>query len=113
MVKHGYLKYKYTLTIDLENLVDKIMNEMGGYYDTYEFEGDGDKLIIRAEDNSYYREIITPATILDPPEYELICDTIKDYAVDVAVIEALHSIAWDSIKVDVEVDEDSIRREEE
>ncbi len=111
MVKRGYLHYKYTLTIDLENLVDKIMAEMGGYYDTYEFEGDGDKLIIRAEDNSYYREIITPATILDPPEYELICDTIKDYAVEMAVIEALHNT--DSIKVDVEVDEDSIRKEEE
>ena len=111
MVKHGYLKYGYTITIDLENLVDKIMSEMGGYFDTYEFEGDGDKLVIRAEDESYYREIITPATILDPPEYELICDTIKDYAVEMAVIEALHDT--DSIKVDVEVDEDSIRREEE
>ena len=111
MVKHGYLKYGYTITIDLENLVDKIMSEMGGYFDTYEFEGDGDKLVIRAEDESYYREIITPATILDPPEYELICDTIKDYAVEMAVIEALHNT--DSIKVDVEVDEDSIRREEE
>ena len=111
MVKRGYMKYKYTLTIDLENLVDRIMNEMGGYYDSYEFEGDGDKLVIRAEDESYYREIITPATILDPPEYELICDTIKDYAVEMAVIEALHNT--DSIKVDVEVDEDSIRREEE
>lgn len=111
MVKRGYLHYKYTLTIDLENLVDKIMAEMGGYYDSYEFEGDGDKLIIRAEDVSYYREIITPATILDPPEYELICDTIKDYAVEAAVIAALHDT--DSIKVDVEVDEDSIRREEE
>ena len=111
MIKRGYMKYKYTLTIDLENLVDKIMAEMGGYYDTYEFEGDGDKLIIRAEDSSYYREIITPATILDPPEYELICDTIKDYAVEMAVIEALHDT--DSIKVTVEIDEDSIRREEE
>ena len=110
MVKRGYLHYKYTLTIDLENLVDKIMAEMGGYYDSYEFEGDGDKLIIRAEDESYYREITTPATILDPPEYELICDTIKDYAVEMAVIEALHDT--DSIKVDVEVDEDSIRKEE-
>jgi hypothetical protein len=111
MVKQGYLKYKYTLTIDLENLVDKIMAEMGGYYDSYEFEGDGDKLIIRAEDESYYREITTPATILDPPEHELICDTIKDYAVEMAVIEALHDT--DSIKVDVEIDEDSIRKEEE
>ena len=111
MVKRGYLHYKYTLTIDLENLVDKIMSEMGGYYDTYEYEGDGNKLIIRAEDNSYYREIITPATILDPPEYELICDTIKDYAVEAAVIEALHDT--DSIKVDVEIDEDSIRKEGE
>ena len=111
MVKRGYLHYKYTLTIDLENLVDRIMSEMGGYYDSYEFEGDGDKLVIRAEDSSYYREIITPATILDPPEYELICDTIKDYAVEMAVIEALHDT--DSIKVDVEVDEDSIRKEEE
>lgn len=111
MVKRGYLHYKYTLTIDLENLVDRIMSEMGGYFDTYEFEGDGDKLIIRAEDTSFYREITSPATILDPPEYELICDTIKDYAVEMAVIEALHDT--DSIKVTVEIDEDSIRKEEE
>ena len=62
MVKHGYLKYKYTLTIDLENLVDRIMSEMGGYYDTYEFEGDGDKLVIRGEDTTYFKEYITPAT---------------------------------------------------
>ena len=111
MVKRGYMKYKYTLTIDLENLVDKIMAEMSGYYDSYEFEGDGDKLIIRGEDTTYFKEYITPATILDPPEYELICDTIKDYAVETAVIEALHDT--DSIKVDVEVDEDSIRKEGE
>ena len=84
---------------------------MGGYYDTYEFEGDGDKLIIRGEDTTYFKEYITPATILDPPEDELVYDSIKDYAVEAAVIEALHHT--DSIKVDVEVDEDSIRKEEE
>lgn len=111
MVKRGYLHYKYTLTIDLENLVDKIMSEMGGYYDTYEFEGDGDKLVIRGEDTTYFKEYITPATILDPPEDELVYDSIKDYAVETAVIEALHDT--DSIKVDVEIDEDSIRKEEE
>jgi hypothetical protein len=111
MVKQGYLKYKYTLTIDLENLVDKIMAEMGGYYDTYEFEGDGDKLVIRGEDTTYFKEYITPSTILDPPEDELVYDSIKDYAVEAAVIAALHDT--DSIKVDVEVDEDSIRKEEE
>lgn len=111
MVKHGYLKYGYTITIDLENLVDKIMAEMGGYYDTYEFKGDGDKLVIRGEDTTYFKEYITPATILDPPEDELVYDSIKDYAVEMAVIEALHDT--DSIKVDVEIDEDSIRKEEE
>lgn len=110
MVKHGYLKYKYTLTIDLENLVDRIMGEMGGYYDTYEFEGDGDKLVIRGEDTTYFKEYITPATILDPPEDELVYDSVKDYAVEMAVIDALHDT--DSIKVDVEIDEDSIRKEE-
>lgn len=111
MVKQGYLKYKYTLTIDLENLVDKIMAEMGGYYDTYEFEGDGDKLIIRAEDASFYKEYFSPATILDPPEYEIVYDTIKDFNVEEAIISALHDT--DAIKVDVEIDEDSIRKEEE
>lgn len=111
MVKQGYLKYKYTLTIDLENLVDRIMSEMGGYFDDYEFEGDGDKLVIRAEDSTYYKEYISPATILDPPEYEIIYDTIKDFNVEQAVLDALHDT--DSIKVDVEIDEDSIRKEEE
>ena len=111
MVKRGYLHYKYTLTIDLENLVDKIMSEMGGYYDTYEFEGDGDKLVIRAEDSAFYKEYISPATILDPPEHELVFDTIKDFPVQVAVIDALHDT--DSIKVTVEIDEDSIRKEDE
>ena len=111
MVKHGYLKYKYTLTIDLENLVDKIMSEMGGYFDDYEYEGDCNELIIRAEDTSFYREITSPATILDPPEYEIIYDTIKDFNVEQAVLDALHDT--DSIKVDVEIDEDSIRKEEE
>lgn len=111
MVKHGYLHYKYTLTIDLENLVDKIMSEMSGYFDEYEFEGDGDKLIIRGEDTTYFKEYITPATILDPPEDELVYDSIKDFNVEQAVIDALHDT--DSIKVDVEIDEDSVRREEE
>lgn len=111
MVKQGYLKYKYTLTIDLENLVDKIMSEMGGYFDTYEFEGDGDKLIVKAEDSSFYKEYFSPATILDPPEYEIVYDTIKDFNVEEAIISALHDT--DAIKVDVEVDEDSIRKEEE
>ena len=111
MIKRGYLHYKYTLTIDLENLVDKIMSEMGGYYDSYEFEGDGDKLIIRAEDTSFYREITSPATILDPPEYEIIYDTIEDFNVKQAVLDALHDT--DNIKVDVEIDEDSISKEEE
>jgi hypothetical protein len=111
MVRHGYLKYDYTITIDLENLVDKIMEQLHGYYDSYEFEGNGDLLIIEAEDTTYYREYITPATILDPPEDEVVCETIEKVDVEKAILAALHST--DAIKVKVEMDDRSIRKEPE
>lgn len=100
-VKRGYLKYDYKIKIDLEDLADRIIKELGGYVDEYEVETDDTAIILNCTDSAYYRHYHSPATILDPPEDDLCFDSIEDFDVTAAVLDALHETK--KIRVDVEI----------
>ena len=103
-VKKGYLRYKYTIKIDIEDLADRIIKELGGYVDEYEVETDDTAIILNCTDTAYYRHYHSPATILDPPEDDLCLDSIEDVDVTAAVLDALHETQ--KIKVDVDMGTD-------
>ena len=106
MVERGTLIYKYKIKIDLEDLADRIIKEISGYVDDYEIDFDDYKLVLKCQDSTAYKRYRSPATILDPPEDEVVFDSIEDVDVERAVLDALHDT--EKIKVDVSVDHEHI-----
>lgn len=101
MIERGTCKYRYMIHIDLEPIVDEIMNVLSGYHDGYNFEGDGEDLCITGWGETPYKKYYSPATILDPPEEDLIVDTIEDVDLKKAILEALHRL--DHVRIDAEM----------
>ena len=99
MVEHGNLKYKYDVKVNLSDLIDRIMAELGGFCEGYEYEFDDDTLIIHAEDSASYTRYREPATLEEPPVDDIDFYSIKDVDVTAAVLDALH----DTEKIGVEV----------
>ena len=101
MVERGHLQYKYTIKIDLEDLADRIVQEIRGYVDNYEIDSDEGKLVLKCTDLAYYKLYRSPATMLDPPEEDLCFESIEDVDVEAVVLEAFKKT--EKIKVDVDV----------
>ena len=110
MVKRGTLRYKYIIHIDLENITDAVMDILRGYYDEYDFGICGDDLQIEAVDTVPYRHYHSPATILDPPEDEVVADTIKNVDINKVVLTALHDL--DKVRTSVEIKSEEYEEDE-
>ena len=106
MVERGHLQYKYTIKIDLEDLADRIIKEIRGYVDDYEVDMDENKLVLKCTDFAYYKLYSSPATMLDPPEEDIIFESIEDVDVEQAVLDAFHDM--EKVKVEVNVDHEHI-----
>lgn len=109
-VKRGILKYRYRISINLEDIADKVMNVIKPYCDDYEFESDGDTLEITVNDTSSYCHYHSPATILDPPEDETVVETIKDLDMESVVLAALHDIG--KVRTNVEIISEEYKEDE-
>lgn len=105
-VEKGYLTYDYTIEIDLEDLADRIVQEIRGYVDNYEVDSDEGKLVLKCTDFAYYKLYRSPATMLDPPEEDLCFESIEDVDVEQAVLDAFHDT--EKVKVEVNVDHEHI-----
>ena len=92
MIERGKMKIEYEIQIDLETIVDDIMDRLKGYYDHYDYEGDGETLRISVTHDSPCKHYHSPATILDPPEDEYVADTIEGIDLKTAILEALHRL---------------------
>lgn len=102
-VERGHLRYKYELRIDLEDVIDRIMDNLA--YTDYDYELDDTKLVITAEDYTPYTCYKSPATILDPPETDLVISCfVEDMNYKVAVLDGFHNA---DIKVELNVDKES------
>lgn len=103
-VEKGHLTYNYTIEIDLEDVIDRIIKEIRGYVDDYEVDMDENKLVLKCTDFAYYKLYSSPATMLDPPEEDIIFESIEDVDVEQAVLDAFHDT--EKVKVDVDVSTD-------
>lgn len=105
MIERGTMKIEYEIQIDLETIVDDIMDRLKGYYDHYDFEGDGETLRISIQHDSPCRHYHSPATILDPPEDDWTYDSIEDVDVKKIILESLKNterVRTDVVMIDKE-----------
>ena len=98
----GTLRYGYKAKVDLETVVDAIASKL--YGDLYDWELDGNELIMEMSHETHYSAWYCRATLESPEENEVECDEMIDESdVAYAVKEALHAI--EDIKTDLEVDD--------
>ena len=101
----GLLKYNYTITVNMENLIDTIIGKLSEHIDDCDWETDGEYLIINATDTARFKHWHCNATLESPAEDETdLLNSIADADVEQLVLDALHEIK--RIKTDVEIDED-------
>ena len=96
--------YGYTVTLNMENIVNAIIEKLAGGNDEWEL--DGDNLIIYQKDKTCCRVWYCKATREDPEEYEVeLGKSIDDVDVAGEILNALHGLKREDISVWTEIDE--------
>ena len=97
MIERGNLRYKYTIHLDLEPIVDSIMDILKGYYDSCDFGIVGDDLRIEAVDTTPYKKYV-----VDKPEIEEVhVDKVDRLDMQKIILTALHDL--DRVRTTVEI----------
>ena len=99
------VKYGYTVTLNMESIVNAIIEKLVGDNDEWEF--DGDYLNIYQKDRTCCRVWYSKATREEPEEYEVeLGKSIDDVDVEGAILDALHELKRENISVWTEIDEE-------
>ena len=110
--RNNRCSYKYKVTINLMDIVDKIIDNLPGDEDD-EWEVDGEYLTLYMSDRALADVWFCRQTLYEPEEYEVELKACVDDDVDVhkEIIKALHGI--EKVHCECEVDMESIEIDED
>ena len=84
---YGDIQYDYKIRIDLSSFIEAILEQIEGWED---YEIDGDTLVISGSTSNRGKSYYSPATMYDPPEYDLEFTeyTVNEWDFELIVVNA-------------------------
>lgn len=102
----GELKYDYKIRIDLADIVERIAEKLKANIIDYDWECDGDEIVMDCSDSCGYKDTHYDATRYEPAEDDTeLRGSIDDVDVEQAILDVLHETKRISTDVDVDYDD--------